>query len=70
MISKSKTFAQFLQESKEYFIRSTTGRGEMKIYHLIDKIDFSQLDIYFQSREDTEQYAKKHELKIIEYKEG
>lgn len=68
MKSKSKTFKEFITESKEYFIRST-GKAEMKIYHLIDTIDFSQLNIYFQTKEQAEQYAKKHQLKIVDYKE-
>lgn len=63
---KTKTFNEFLSEKKEYFIRSS-GKGEMKIYHLIDKIDFNIIDMFFQTKEDAEEYAKKHNLKIVEY---
>ena len=40
-----------MEKAKKYFIRSA-GKGEMKIYHLINLIDFSQLDIFFNSIEE------------------
>jgi hypothetical protein len=53
-----------MEKAKKYFIRSA-GKGEMKIYHLINLIDFSQLDIFFNSIEEIHIYAKKHLIDIV-----
>lgn len=68
MKSKSKTFKEFITENKEVFIRSS-GKSEMKVYHLIDRVDFNQLDMFFQTKEDAQHYAQKHNLKIVDYQD-
>jgi hypothetical protein len=57
-----------MEEIKKYFIR-TTGKGELKIYHLINIKDFSQLDIFFNSIKEVEIYVKEHFIELVEYNE-
>jgi len=57
-----------MEEIKKYFIR-TTGKDELKIYHLINIKDFSQLDIFFNSIKEVEIYAKEHFIELVEYNE-
>jgi hypothetical protein len=58
-----------INKSKKYFIR-TTGKGDMKIYNLINFIDYSQLDIFFNSEVEISKYVKKHKLVIVQYEEN
>jgi len=57
-----------VKEFKKYFVR-TTGKGEMKTYHLINVKDFSQLDIFFNSEQEIYKYVKEHFLEIVEFNE-
>ena len=41
----------------------------MKIFHLIQKATFDQLDMFFQTELDALEFAEKHKLNIIEYKD-
>ena len=52
----------------EYFIR-TKGKAEFKTFHLINVETFDMLDSFFNSEIDAVEYATKHSLKIVEYKE-
>lgn len=54
--------------NKEYFIR-TTGKGELKTYHLISLNNFDMLETFFNSELEAIQYAEKNSLTIVDYKE-
>ena len=56
-------------DNKDYFIR-TSGKGEFKTYHLINVIDFSQLEVFFNTELEAKNYAQKHCLSIVEYKDA
>lgn len=52
----------------EYFIRSK-GKAEFKTFHLINVETFDMLDSFFNSEIEALEFATKHSLKIVEYKE-
>ena len=52
----------------EYFIRSK-GKAEVKTFHLINIDTFDMLDSFFNSEIGALEFATKHSLKIVEYKE-
>lgn len=54
--------------NKEYFIR-TTGKEELKTYHLISLNNFDMLETFFNSELEAIQYAEKNSLTIVDYKE-
>lgn len=69
MKSKMKSFSEFnLRPKEEYFIRSS-GRNEFKVYILIHKASFDKLDMFFQTEDDAKEFAKKNDLKVVDYKD-
>ena len=56
-------------DNKDYFIR-TSGKGEFQTFHLINVIDFSLIDVFFNSEEEAKHYAHKYCLGIVEYKDA
>jgi hypothetical protein len=69
MKSKIKSYSEFnLNPKQEYFIRSS-GKNEFKVYVLINKETFDQVDMFFQTEDDAREFAKKKDWKIVDYKE-
>jgi hypothetical protein len=58
-----------MKTNEAFFIR-TKGKGDFKTYHLINVETFELLDIFFDSEGNAKQYAAKHSLNIVEYKES
>lgn len=55
-------------KGETFFIRSS-GLGEFKSYHLINKKNFDMIEMSFETQTDAKNYAKKRDLKIETYKD-
>lgn len=55
-----------MKNKNKYFIRSK-GKGEFKIYQLINVETFDMLDTFFSTEDDAKEFAKKNALEIVEY---
>ena len=55
--------------NRKCFIRST-GKNELKIFHLIDFSNFEMLEMFFSNQEDAIIYAKKNLIEIVHYQES
>jgi hypothetical protein len=57
-----------MKNQNEYFIR-TKGEAEFKTFHLINNETCEMLEIFFNSEIETQHYAEKKSLTLVEYKE-
>jgi hypothetical protein len=54
---------------KKYFIRSK-GKNEFLTFHLIETVTFTSLDIFFNTKDEAKEYAKKKNLALVIYEDN
>lgn len=68
IMAKQRKHPYMGKKGETFFIRSS-GLGEYKLFHLINKKNFDMIEMNFDSEIDAKNYAKQNGLNIENYKE-
>jgi len=57
----------YMGEKGESFFIRTSGKGDLKVFNLINRGDFALVDAFFSSEEKARLFAEKRNLRIVAF---